>query len=538
MVTADEARRELARRELARRRGAAPEGDASRETRQTLSEYTQNPAWGQYDTLPEWQKPIVAASDVGQLTAQGAATMFGLNPEKGAAWLRSSVGGGSYEDELAEQQRMTAGARNRSGWAGTAAEITGAAAGPVKLAGKGITLAGRAGTEGMKGLKGLLARSAIVAPEAAIYGAANAYANDQDVGTGAMIGAAGGVGGNLLGEGISAGVNKVAGAFNKSAPVPSVDDLKAAGSAAFKRAEAEGVMFNPNGVNRLRTNIIKDMTNRGFDPANEPGVMPIIKRLEAMGSGNVTFEGLNTLRRVAQNGYRPGMNSNNDAVRQIVERIDEFVDAADPSTVLMGRNPQAAAEAVKEARKHWHTARKLETVEALQQRGQHMANSNVLADEVGSTKKQLRTILTNKGKSRGFSEVEMKAVEKAAGYTPTQRVLHAASGLMPRDKLSTAVHMAAGGPTAFATGGASLPVQAGLMATGWAAQKVNESLAKKSVAELTRLIANGGIPPAEVQNLMQRLAHSKRETLSRVLMAIAQNRGNAWYNAPSQEPQP
>jgi hypothetical protein len=439
---------------------------------------------------------------------------------------------------LAEQQRMTNAAKKRSGWAGTAAEVTGAVALPAKLAGKGVTLAGRAGTAAMPGIKGVLARSAMIAPEAAAYGAANAYANDQDVGTGAIIGGVAGPVGNAVGEGISAGVGKVAGMFNKKPAVPTVDGLKAAGRAAFKRADDAGVMFNQTGVNQLRANIIDDLTQRGFDPINEPGVLPVIKRLESIGNGNITFTGLKTLREVASNGWRPGMNSNNAAIGKIIERIDELVDAANPQTIVMGNNPAAAASAVREGRKYWHMGKKLETVEKHIRKGGQMANSNILADEVGATKKQLRSILTSDAKSRGFNPAELKQLEKSAGYTGGQRMLHAASGLLPRDKLSAAVHLAAGVPTAAATGGASLPIQAGLMGLGYTAQKINESLARKSVADLTRLIANGGVPPAQVQNLMQLLAKSKREALSRALMALSVHQGNARANGPSQQAQP
>lgn len=491
------------------------ESQQSIDLRGELSAMTQNPAKAQYDALPGWQKPIVAASDIAQLTADGATFGFG---DKAVAAVRSPFTGKSYEEELAAQRGLTQGARNRAGSAGIAAEVTGNLALPVKA---GATLTGRLGTSAMTGAKGLGARTGLMAAEGAGYGAASAAGHDQDIGTGAAIGLVGGAGGNLLGEGISAGVGKVAGMFNKPVPVPSVDDLKAAGSAAFQRADKAGVIFNKQAVSQLNRNIVDDLKELAFHPSNEPGAMAALNTLRRMQDGNVTMKGLHAVRRMAQNGFIPGNNSNNAAIGKIIDRIDEMIDAADPNTVLAATsNPKAAAEAFKEAKKQWHTAKKLETVEKHARKGGLMANSNILADEVGATKKQLRSLLLNDAKSRGFSTAEKKQLERAAGYTGSQRVLHAVSGLMPRDKLSTAVHMAAGGPAAFASGGASLPVQAGLMGVGYAAQKANEALAKKSVVELTRLIANGGIPPAQVQNLMQRLAHSKREALSRTLMAL------------------
>jgi hypothetical protein len=43
-------------------------------------------------------------------------------------------------------------------------------------------------------------------------------------------------------------------------------DLKAAAGGAYDRAEQAGVAFNGDGVNSLRTNVIKDLTDHGFDP--------------------------------------------------------------------------------------------------------------------------------------------------------------------------------------------------------------------------------------------------------------------------------
>lgn len=497
-----------------------------------LSAITQNPARAQYDALPGWQKPLVAASDIGQLTAQGAASMVGLNPEKLAAGLRSSLGAGSYEDELAEQQRMTTAARQRAGGAGTAAEITGAVALPMAAANRGLTLAGRFGTGAMAGKTGLAARSVLMGAEGAGYGAANAFANDQDIATGAGLGIAGGVGGNLIGEGISAGVSKIAGRFNPKTPQLGVDDLKAASNASYKKAEQAGVVFNKTGVNRLTRNIVDDLTKHGFDPANEPGVMAVYRRLKGMKDGNVTFKGLDTLRKVASNGFVPGNDSNNKVLSQIIGRIDELVDAADPATVLTGSDPKAAAAIIKEARSMWGRARKLETVEKAVTRGAQNAASQVNADTSRTTMGQLKKVLQSEAKSRGFSPAEMKQLGTASGYSTGQRALHAVSGLLPRDKLSAGIQ----GALTLGTGGATLPLQIAGMVAGFGAQKTSEHLARKSVAELTSLIARGGVPAPIVQNTIQLLAKSKREALSRALMAMGVFAGthSARAEAPNQ----
>jgi len=485
----------------------------------------------QYDALPEWKKAIVATGDVMQSFANGATMGYG---PKAAAYARSLTSGKSYDQEHAAILDQIQAARNRAGGAGATAEIAGAVATPMKLAGRGVTLAGKFGTAGMTGMKGVAARTALMGAEGTGYGTLTAAGNDQDLGTGALIGLAGGAAGNLLGEGISAGVSKVAGKFNPQMAQPTVEGIKDAGRAAYKQAENAGVMFNSNGVNKLRSDVIQDLTARGFDPINEPGIMPVIKRLEAMGNGNVTFEGLDTLRKVASNGYRPGMKSNNQAVGQIINRIDELVNSADPSMIAMGNNPKAAAAAIREARSHWHRALKLETVEKAITRGEQNAAAQVNGDVGRTTMGQLKRILQSEAKTRGFTSAEMKALGSAAGYSTGQRVAHAVGGLMPRGRLLSSIQAA----TAIGTGGASIPLQAAGAAVGFGAQKTAEQIAKKSVTDLVRLIANGGVPAPVMKNAVQLLSEAKREGLARALMAIDVNRGNTWYNEPSHQKQP
>src|SRR5688500_8334204 len=141
---------------------AAPEAPQSPERQAGLAEMsamTQNPAKAKYDALPAWQKPIVAASDALQLTANGATMGFG---DEAVAAVRAAFTDKSYDEELEQARSQPQGARRRAGGAGVAAEITGAVATPVALARKGLTLAERGRTAAMTGVPGLVTRSAMM----------------------------------------------------------------------------------------------------------------------------------------------------------------------------------------------------------------------------------------------------------------------------------------------------------------------------------------------------------------------------------------
>lgn len=99
-----------------------PTEGAAGEFARTASAITQNPAKAAYEQLPEWQKPIVAASDIVNRTADGL--MFGFGDEI-AAGIRAPFTDKTYSEELANQERLSNAERNRAGGAATAAELAG-----------------------------------------------------------------------------------------------------------------------------------------------------------------------------------------------------------------------------------------------------------------------------------------------------------------------------------------------------------------------------------------------------------------------------
>lgn len=486
-----------------------------------LSAMTQNPARGQYEMLPGWQKPLVAGNDILNTFVNGATMGFG---DKAVASARSFATGNPYEAELAEARRQTLGSRNRAGGAGTAAEIAGAVAVPVKAAGAGLSLAGRGGTAAMTGAKGLGARSALMGAEGAGYGALTAAGNDQDIGTGALYGAAGGVGGNVIGEGIAAGVGKVAGKFNKKPTVPTSGEWKSKADDAFGRMRQEGVVFTKKALDDVETKLTAYLTKRGYWPDNQPGIkggLAMIKEYQDRG-GLMTPDGLLALRARFSGGYVMGNKNNNAMVREAISLIDDLLQKPKAGFVSASGDPRRAAQAYSEGMKASRNQHKLEDVEYLIEKGQRQGDRNI----IDNAPKRVKTLLSDKlldprsPMSRGWNDTEKAAIKKASSWSTGERLAHAASGAAPQGKLTGAAHMVLGSAN-LATGNLpGLAMQAAGAGAGWASGKVAESLARKPVLELTRLIANGGIPPAEVQNVVQLLAKSKRDALTRALMAM------------------
>jgi len=503
---------------------------AADEFRRAASLATQNPARAQYDDLPGWQKPLVAANDILDLTANGATFGWG---DKAVAAARSPFTDKTYSQELADQRRRTEGARKRSGGAGTVAEIAGGLRTALSAAGRGATLQGALGTGAMKGFPGLVARSGLMGVEGGVYGAisgaGNADPGDELSGavSGAGTGLVAGAAGNVAGEAIASTVGKVAGLFNKRPKTIKSAEYYQRGREAYDRAEKTGVIFNNTGVRQLRDNIVNDLTDLGYDQALAPGVMPVLKRIQQQyRRGNVTVKGLDTWRKVASNGYIPGNKSNNMMIGKIVDHIDDLLNNADPATIMMGDGPEAA-QAFREARNYWQGARKLETVEQVAKRGEIIGGSQLNQDIAGATRRQAKNIVLNDARTRGFTPDEKAGLLKLATGTPASHTLDTLSRLLPTGALGVSGHTVAGYGNLTSGNIPGLALQAGIIGTGYAAKKAGESLTNRSVEDLANIIARGGYRVPAVKNAVQRLTAAKRDTLSRLLMTMGIQFGTA-----------
>src|SRR5690606_32887090 len=138
----------------------------------------------------------------------------------------------------------------------------------------------------------------------------------------------------VAGEALSAGVNAVARNFAPQGTRATADALRETAEAAYQRADTAGVTFAPTDTQKVGDSIKQMLVKRGFHPVNEPGVMPVLDALDALSKKptGVTLGELETVRRVASNGFRPGMASNNAALSEIAERLDDFVLSAQPLT--------------------------------------------------------------------------------------------------------------------------------------------------------------------------------------------------------------
>jgi hypothetical protein len=443
-----------------------------------------------------------AADDVVRLIASGATLGF-------ADRIAGAAGGDGAEAERAKTQA----ARDRAGWAGTAAEVGGTIL-PAGQIAKGVAAAA-----------GFLPRAVggaytQAAATGALTGAGSALGNETDLATGAAVGAGAGVLGQGAANAITGGVTKLAGVFNKKPAIPSPEQIRAAKQSAYQAADDAGVVYTPDLFKRVRADVEPELARMGYDPALQPSIAPVLSRLEQAAQTNTTLPGAEVVRRVAANAYKPGEKASNSMMTKIINALDDAT--ANPRTgeVLMG-DAAKGSNALLEARKNASIEFKLEDVmrqldKARTQTGSTWSGGNI----ENATRQKLRAILDNPSRSRGFTADERAALDQAVMGSGSG---HNTARLIGKLSPQGSGLMAALGLGATAANPAMI---AGPIA-GMAAKKTSEKMTEANVRKLVDIISAGGSRSAAeaAPNAIQRLAKSEREALARILMGLGVTTG-------------
>lgn len=385
---------------------------------------------------------------------RGVADMatFGTSDEIAASLNSGSLFGaneglwGDYDKELAaERERDSSG-----GWERFGGQMVGALAMPAM----GARSLGGAALQG--------------AGTGAAYGFGSGEGNALNRGENAVVG---GLVGGALGAGVRAGANALGNRAARNS-IPSTDDLRSLKDAAYKQSEAAGDIVPADRISELRKRVIEDLTDHGFDPANEPGAMAIVRRLDDMMEKPATLKGLDTLRKVANNGYIPGNKSNNAVLRQVINRIDEFTDD------LTG------TEALKAGRDYARRVNRVEDVErAVSKAELRAASTGTGGNADNAIRQNVRRLVEN---PRGMTQTEKKAAERVVrGGGVGQKTMRLAGKLAPTGVVSGVLSGGAGY-------GLAGPVGLALPLVGAGAKAVADRMTTKNVERLTEIIRSGG----------------------------------------------
>lgn len=308
-----------------------------------------------------------------------------------------------------------------------------------------------------------------------VYGAGEGRGLDERLANAAFGGGVGALTGGALG-----GVGRI-GAGGK-AKAPNIEELTAAKDTAYAVAEQAGVAFTPKAVTGLSRKVVDELVDMGFDPALQPGAAAAVRRIRALQGQNVTLKGLDTIRKVASNGYIPGNKSNNKAVSKIIDAIDDVIANPGEGGVLMG-DAARGAEALKEARSLASRIAKSERLsQAIDSAERRAASTGSGGNMDNLIRQRAARILEN---PRGFSKAEKEALEKIARGGNVQNALRLVGKLSPAGS---------GLMAALGIGGTMVNPGIGALALGgMGAKTVADAMTRGNVSAADALIRSGGI---------------------------------------------
>ena len=365
-----------------------------------------------------------------------------------------------------------------------------------QVAGSAIVPAGATGTAANVGGK-MLAGAGAGAAQGALYGFGSGEGGvgpriDNATDAGLFGGAIGGAipGMSALGAALVKKLRDSGAANAMVKAAPSLDDLRSQASAIFNQADqVQGLPRSA--LQTAAPGLIDAAKRKGMDEMLTPQSARAADRImgeAASPSPTMGFRDLDILRRQAQ---IPAGNTSIPTEAAIgsglVNGIDDVLNTAAPS--LSGD--------VAKARSMWGQLRRTETIDEAIRRGETAASG-----AENGIRNEIRAILKNKNRLKGFSAEEIKAMERVVNGTMSANLLKKIGKFGPGIAQQTN-HLGAtmggggggaagamiGGPVGAAIGAVAVP------SIGYAAQKLAERSTRKGAEMLRALTASGGVLP-------------------------------------------
>ncbi len=219
-------------------------------------------------------------------------------------------------------------------------------------------------------------------------------------------------------------------AFRPKKPLaPTVDALKEASEAGYEAVRTMGVDYSSAAVKSLADDIQRELQDKGILAELSPKTFSILGKLQNPPADSVAgIEGLVAARRAFNNAAGDFTNPTERlAANRVVDRLDEFLQGRDASSVVAGAGvgdggapaaAAAAARALEDARGNYAAAKRSERITGAEERAElNAAVANSGANVDNQLRARARDLLTRPKESRGYSKEEIEFLEKIARGT-------------------------------------------------------------------------------------------------------------------------
>ena len=337
-------------------------------------------------------------------------------------------------------------------------------------------LATTAVTEGGRNLAARMAQ----APVSQVAVAAPAAATAQYVGETTENPLLGMLAGALVGS--TAGIRP-----RQTEVVPTIDDLKALSSAAYKKSAEAGAVIKPESLSNAGQKIVQKVSNKiVIDPEVDTQATAVIRRLTKTFDEPQSLEQLDLTRQFIRDAAAGGGRDAKFA-RESLKEFDNYINTLSAKDLAAG-NAKQAVGALNEARDLWKRSQKAQIFDDIMQSADIRSVTNYSQSGMENALRRKLTNLADSDDMKFFTKTEQQAIRSAAKGGNIQNFLRWAGRLSP-----SSVIAGAGGSYL----GASLLGPAGAViapALGGAAKMGATRIGLNRFQELQDMIALGRMP--------------------------------------------
>lgn len=313
---------------------------------------------------------------------------------------------------------------------------------------------------------------------------------------------------------------------------PSVDELAARRTAAYRKADAAGVRYSPQGYDDMVTSVEATLKQARLNPLRHPKAASMLEEMKGLSGSAPTLTEVDQLRQVIRRDVANASDESEAFMGQlIIKQLDDFIAKADGPQVMAGTGAEGAAliTGARDANTRYMKTR--EVTEAVDSADLRASSTYSGGNVDNATRQNIRRVLE---KGNNWTPEEERLLRAVVSGTPTQNALRQVGKLSPQGNGL----MAAGNLASAASFGplGAVPGAAGLVSKFFA-----DRATQQNVAKLLEVIANGGQPAAQATQQLVGMPGGQqflRElmTLSRGsgagVAAANQNAPNALASAP------
>lgn len=275
--------------------------------------------------------------------------------------------------------------------------------------------------------------------------------------------------------------------------VPTMDELRGTQRQAYANVEANPAQLTPQATTDLQQRLTGRMAAENIDPYLHPKASRTLERIGELDQPSIYQ--VEQRRRLVGRDVAGAPDPSERQLGSIMkDEIDDYLGGLQPRQVQGGSVDDAIAD-LRTGREMTQRIKKSEAIDqAVYKAENRAATSGTGGNEINTTRQNIRAILDDPKKRRGFSEDEIAAMQEIVDGTPTINAARLLGRMSPN---AGALPLFTSGGLVGAAGATSNPLLAAPPAIGLIAKTIGERMTKRQISDLSRLILNGGPVPAK-----------------------------------------